>query len=156
MSTVLLAQALMFFGVYHSAAHYSLFISRSLPIPEGLAPLAPEHLDVHLISLINQYTLRGVPILVHCRGGVGRAGVIACCWAIRLGLCGWVDGNRAPTITVAEDTFPNDEILKYVEGVISFVRKRRSIKAIETYEQVRFLIDYIDYLQHTMKLSEPT
>ena len=67
-----------------------------------------------------------------------------------------MNDNRAPTITVAKDTFPNDEILKYMEGVISFVQKRQSMKAIETYEQVKFLVDYIDYLQHAMTLSEPT
>ena len=125
----------------------------SLPIPEGLAPLTPAHLDVHLTSLINHYTLRGIPILVHCRGGVGRAGLIACCWAIRLGLCGWVDDCRAPAVTSAED---DDEILTYVERVISFVRRRRSMKAIETYEQVKFLVDYINYLRHGMKLPQPT
>ncbi|KAF8813626.1 phosphatases II [Phlegmacium glaucopus] len=140
----------------HCASRTGLDVLR-LPIPEGLAPLAPAYLDVHLISLINRYTLRGIPILVHCRGGVGRAGVVACCWAIRLGLCGWVDDPRAPTLTTAEDTFPHDEILTYVERVISFVRRRRSMKAIETYEQVKFLVDYVDYLRHGMKqLSEPT
>ena len=123
----------------------------SLPIPEGLAPLAPAYLDVHLTSLISQYTLKGIPILVHCRGGVGRAGLIACCWAIRLGLCGWLDNCRAPIVTMADS---NDEILAYVESVINFVRRRRSMKAIETYEQVKFLVDYIDYLQHGIKLSE--
>lgn len=131
----------------HCARSIGLDVLR-LPIPEGLAPLAPAHLDVHLIRLINLYTLRGVPILVHCRGGVGRAGVIASCWAIRLGLCGWIDGP------MTEDTFPNDEILTYVEGVISYVRRRRSVKAVETYEQVKFLVDYVDYLRHGMK--EPT
>ena len=129
----------------------SLSILRSLPIPEGLAPLAPAHLDVHLIDLINQYTLRGIPILVHCRGGVGRAGVIACCWAIRLGLCGWVDN---PSTSVMADALPNDEILTYLEGVIGFVRRRRSMKAIETYEQVKFLVDYIDYLQQGMEIPD--
>ena len=147
MSIVLLAQALMFFGTCYFTLWQSilcLFILHSLPIPEGLAPLAPAHIDSHLVSLINRYTLRGVPILVHCRGGVGRAGVIACCWAIRLGLCGWVGNPRAST---AEDAFPNDEVLTYVEGVISFVRRQRSMKAIETYEQVKFLVDYVEYLR---------
>ena len=97
-SIVLLTQALTFFSVYHSVAYDSLFISHSLPIPKGLAPLVPAHLDVHLISLINQYTLRGVPILIHCCGGISHAGIITCCWAIRLGLCGsclqsWVSGS---------------------------------------------------------------
>jgi len=135
----------------HCASRTGLDVLR-LPIPEGLAPLEPAHLDTHLIRLINRYTLRGVPILVHCRGGVGRAGVVACCWAIRLGLCGWMDDPCAPT----QDTFPNDEILTYVERVISFVRRRRSMKAIETYEQVKFLVDYVDYLRHGLSPSEST
>ncbi|KAG5646297.1 hypothetical protein DXG03_003894 [Asterophora parasitica] len=67
-----------------------------IPIPEGLAPLSPACLDAQLTKIINSYTLHGIPVLVHCRGGVGRAGVIACCWLIRLGLCGDKSTNTAP------------------------------------------------------------
>lgn len=43
-----------------------------LPTPEGLAPsLSPVLLDKELTTLIQNYTLRGIPVLVHCRGGVG-------------------------------------------------------------------------------------
>ena len=37
--------------------------------------------------------------------------------------------------------------LQLVEGVVSVLRQRRSLKAIETYEQVRFLVDFIEYLE---------
>lgn len=44
-----------------------------LPTPEGLAPsLSPALLDEQLTTLIQHYTLRGIPVLVHCRGGVGQ------------------------------------------------------------------------------------
>ncbi|EJD52708.1 phosphatases II [Auricularia subglabra TFB-10046 SS5] len=104
-----------------------------LPTPEGLAPLVPRVVDEHLGRAIHQYTMRGVPILVHCRGGVGRAGLIACCWMLKLGLCGWERDSVA-----------------LVERVIAVVRRRRSIKAIETFEQVRFLVDFVDYLRKTL------
>lgn len=102
----------------------------SLPTPEGLAPLAPRFVDEHLSKVISQYTIRGVPILVHCRGGVGRAGLMACCWMLKLGLCGWERESTA-----------------LVERAITVVRRRRSVKAIETFEQVRFLVDFVDYLR---------
>lgn len=75
-----------------------------LPTPEGLAPaLTPSLLDKELTTLIQNYTLRGIPVLVHCRGGVGwclqlttivgvhtnldstgRAGVISACWILKV------------------------------------------------------------------------
>lgn len=36
--------------------------------------------------------------------------------------------------------------VQLVERVITVVRRRRSLKAVETYEQVRFLVDFIEYL----------
>ncbi|KAK0241915.1 protein-tyrosine phosphatase-like protein [Armillaria nabsnona] len=107
-----------------------------LPTPEGLAPsLSASSLNEHLTVLIHTYTLRGIPVLVHCRGGVGRAGVVACCWMIRLGLCGCY------TFPVRRDT------LEMVETAICLVRRRRSVKAVETYEQVKFLVDFVEYLR---------
>lgn len=113
-----------------------------IPTPEGLAPLTPVSLDTQLLKVINTYTLLGVPVLVHCRGGVGRAGVIACCWLIRLGLCGWPkDEAPGPPFSARKET------VQFVESVIAVVRRRRSMKAIETYEQVRFLVDFVEYLR---------
>ncbi|KAJ3752215.1 protein-tyrosine phosphatase-like protein, partial [Lentinula raphanica] len=129
-----------------------------LPTPEGLAPaLTPSMLDKELTTLIHTYTLRGIPVLVHCRGGVGRAGVISACWILKLGLCGWssTDSIRLPLTS----QFPTSvqscdgeasvkkDTLELVERVIAVVRRRRSMKAIETYEQVQFLVDFIEYLK---------
>jgi len=38
------------------------------------------------------------------------------------------------------------DTLEQVERAIGIVRCRRSLKAIETYEQVKFLVGYVDYL----------
>lgn len=128
-----------------------------LPIPEGLAPLTAAHLDSHLTDLINRYTLQGVPILVHCRGGVGRAGVIACCWIMKLGLCGWIDEVQKPSIpqTYTQGTsMVTEETLHFIEKVITLVRRRRSVKAVETYEQVKFLVDFVEFLRQRSKAKE--
>ncbi|KAM5543103.1 hypothetical protein V8D89_002977 [Ganoderma adspersum] len=133
-----------------------------LPIPEGLAPMEPAMLDTHLTKLIESYTLRGEAILVHCRGGVGRAGVIACCWMLKLGLCGWTEpshgesGVSAAEPVVSREVVPSQapraeqvgrQTLRLVERLISVVRRRRSLKAVETYEQVKFLVEYVEFLK---------
>jgi hypothetical protein len=64
---------------------------------------------------------------------------------LKLGLCGWVSvGDNAEAVDegqVRRDT------LEQVEKAIGVVRWRRSLKAIETYEQVKFLVGYVDYLR---------
>ncbi|KAF9264244.1 phosphatases II [Marasmius fiardii PR-910] len=125
-----------------------------LPTPEGLPPaLSPEALDRELTSLIDRYTVNGVSVLVHCRGGVGRAGVVACCWTIKLGLCGWLDQNQnavSASSTESPPTTPSGNpagSIRLVEKVISVIRRRRGAKAVETYEQAKFLVDYVEYLR---------
>ena len=63
---------------------------------------------------------------------------------LKLGLCGWVlaSDNAGP---VDEGQIRRDT-LEQVERAIGIVRRRRSLKAIETYEQVKFLVGYVDYL----------
>jgi protein tyrosine phosphatase len=39
------------------------------------------------------------------------------------------------------------DTVRFVEKIIAVVRKRRSMKAIETYEQVSFLVDFVHYLR---------
>ena len=181
-------------------------------------------LSDQLDFLIQKYTLLGHNILVHCRGGVGRAGLVACCWMLKMGLCGWIQEapvnghghvhvmngvngvNRpqprvkttavaffhtingdAPTsapappsndhsalphpATTADSrppTRPGTPLLSapvpapapppppppiqwdtvdLVERVVRVVRWRRSVKAIETYEQVRFLVEFVEYMR---------
>ncbi|PPQ64992.1 hypothetical protein CVT26_015701, partial [Gymnopilus dilepis] len=96
-----------------TAKKYNIDILR-IPMPEGLPPLSPSCLDIYLVSLINKYTLRGIPVLVHCRGGVGRAGVVACCWMIRLGLCGWLDADNP-----FENATLDEKVITFVEKVIA-------------------------------------
>ncbi|KIY74266.1 phosphatases II [Cylindrobasidium torrendii FP15055 ss-10] len=124
-----------------------------LPTPEGLPPsLYPSSLDEHLTKLISKYTLNGVPVLVHCRGGVGRAGVVACCWMIRVGLCGTIPCDLGAGST--QNNSPSIKTLEIVRKAIDVVRVRRSTKAIETYEQVKFLVEYVDYLR-TLEVPQP-
>jgi protein-tyrosine phosphatase len=145
----------MFYGTsnrYPQASPILKLFSFRLPTPEGLSPsLAPADLDRELTSLIQNYTLRGLPVLVHCRGGVGRAGVIACCWIIKLGLCGWFGADSSGPPLETDPTTPTTAVradtLDLVEKVISVVRRRRSVKAVETYEQAKFLVDFIEYLR---------
>ncbi|KAG6908389.1 hypothetical protein DXG01_004818 [Tephrocybe rancida] len=149
---------------YESLANANGIDVLRIPIPEGLAPMSPASLDAGLTKVINTYTLNGVPVLVHCRGGVGRAGVIACCWIIRLGLCGWIEPQTPflPNGSTLESPIsqPHDGVeqgtssprlrrdtIQFVQKVIAVARQRRSLKAIETYEQVRFLVDFVEYLR---------
>lgn len=120
-----------------------------LPMPEGLAPLDTAAVDDHLERIIETYTMKGINVLVHCRGGVGRAGLIACCWMLKMGLCG--------TLAQLDDEGPvpgghvNQDALLLVESAVRVVRRRRSLKAIETYEQVRFLVEFVEHLRSTVK-----
>ena len=120
-----------------------------IPTPEGFSPLEPERLDALLEWVIRSYTLRGANILVHCRGGVGRAGLVAACWSIKMGLCGSIphhdDGNSWEDL-VAQGQLRR-ESLAVVQRVVGVVRRRRSVKAIETYEQARFLLDFVEFLR---------
>jgi len=105
-------------------------------------------------------------VLVHCRGGVGRAGLFACCWMLKLGLCRWIETDISPTTATTtsvvdseikhddtssslwnNETVVRRDTLQLVERVIEVVRRRRSVKAIETLEQVQFLVEYVDYLR---------
>jgi hypothetical protein len=77
---------------------------------------------------------------------------------IRLGLCGWLeevehqshstahqDSNGSAAVKVTRD-FDQRTTIDFVKSVIALLRRRRSIKAIETYEQVAFLVEYVEHL----------
>ncbi|KAH9924424.1 uncharacterized protein B0H18DRAFT_431688 [Fomitopsis serialis] len=133
-----------------------------IPTPEGLTPSSVSDFDAQLTKLIRSYTVNGLNVLVHCRGGVGRAGLVACCWMLKLGLCGGTEFAASTTpedlptmeARAAETTLPvKKETMQLIERVITVVRRRRSPKAVETYEQVRFLVDFVEYQQRTMRVG---
>ena len=81
-----------------------------------------------------------------------------------MGLCGWLEGEPEPisptgaarpadgsgseTDTDVEDGQPvRADTIQMVERIISVVRKRRSVKAIESFEQVLFLVEFVEYLR---------
>jgi protein-tyrosine phosphatase len=70
-------------------------------------------------------------VLVHCRGGLGRAGVVAGAWLAALGLLG---AGNAPRETV--------------ERALGVLRRRRSAKSVESAEQVAALLAFAELL-HT-------
>lgn len=91
-------------------------------------------------------------------GGIGRAGLTACAWAVKLGIVGpspdleahlrdfAPDGDVDCDLTPAERE--NARVMSTVERVIYLIRRRRSIKAIETFEQVNFLATYVAWLRN--------
>ncbi|KAJ3246981.1 hypothetical protein HDU78_005632 [Chytriomyces hyalinus] len=97
-----------------------------IPIIEGSCP---ERLDdvVDVIDAIDAQLRQGVNVLIHCRGGVGRAGLIACCLLLK------------------------KKFVANAERAIQFVRIRRSLKAIETMRQEDFITAYEQRLREGEK-----
>lgn len=89
-----------------------------IPMVEGYAPFSPASLDAHLSSIILEQSLQGSSVLSQCRGGQGRAGTVACCWMIKMGLVG--DGRP-----VDEKHHQLDDAMRVVERVIEVIRRRR-------------------------------
>jgi hypothetical protein len=130
-------------------------------MPEGLTPTSLPSFDAHLHRIITQYTLRGINVLAHCRGGVGRAGLVASSWAIKMGLVAPSPPSHptshSPTalssrslekeISFGEAGSFTHSDLEIVEKVVGVVRRRRSVKAIETFEQVKWRVDYVKWLR---------
>ncbi|GAA5885602.1 hypothetical protein JCM16303_001477 [Sporobolomyces ruberrimus] len=121
-----------------------------IPMVEGFAPSSPSSLDAQLDRLIQNHTLRGDSVLAHCRGGIGRAGLVASCWMIKMGMVASRYGFEEKG--EGERGWLDVEPIVIVERVIELIRKRRSVKSIETTHQVKFLLEYIDYLQRNAKI----
>lgn len=105
-------------------------------------------------------------------GGVGRAGLTACAWAIKMGFV-----QPHPSLAVVEEAalrqsrraaassfahssassgssraelpaeLEHQIVMSVVERVIAMIRSRRGLKAIESFEQVQFLAAYIRWLR---------
>ncbi|CAO3589088.1 unnamed protein product [Absidia cylindrospora] len=108
-----------------SAKNNGLQVLR-LPMVEGSCPDTLEEVD-NVINIVNSKIWKGENVLTHCRGGVGRAGLFACCWLINNTLC--LSAERA----------------------IRFVRVRRSPKAIETMRQAEFVIHYAQFIARKLE-----
>ncbi|KAF7731014.1 hypothetical protein EC973_001060 [Apophysomyces ossiformis] len=105
---------------YEAAKRHNLDIIR-LPMVEGSCPETIA--DIHaVVQMVDDKIRQGENVLTHCRGGVGRAGLFACCWLLKNLLC--LSAERA----------------------IRYVRIRRSVKAIETMRQAEFIIHYSHYV----------
>lgn len=158
-----------------------------LPMAEGFAPTNVQEMDAAMTSIVTDCTMRGMNVLVHCRGGVGRAGLIACAWLLKMGFVGEgskysigntvdvgarmgssrevvkrttsedahdgvVNGENMKGVDAEEEEAECDTILDTVRCLIETIRRRRSPKAIETAEQVRFLVEYVTYLHRQERL----
>jgi hypothetical protein len=86
---------------------------------------------------------------------------------LKLGLCGWIEtdlryhskrntsgGWTKDLVAMNAECGVRRDTLQLVERVIGIVRKRRSVKAVETYEQVKFLVDYVEYLRDNLTSHE--
>ncbi|GJN92406.1 hypothetical protein Rhopal_005436-T1 [Rhodotorula paludigena] len=131
-----------------AAASLGLEVVR-LPMVEGFAPAGAAQLDAHLARIVCEYTLRGKSVLAHCRGGIGRAGLVASCWMLKTGLVAVAESEGG---AVDEAVWAGEEPMRIVERVIELIRRRRSIKAIETPQQVHFLVQYATWLQQHAEL----
>ena len=157
-------------------------------MPEGLCPLSVQTMSEHMDQIIRDYTLAGKHVLTHCRGGVGRAGLVACVWMLKLGICGPPQSRQQHDPTTPQTTIPDSvdivqttkvrepviqdpttqtppeylmherkvprDSMELLERVVYIIRRQRSVKAIETYEQVRFLLEFIEYLRDLDARSE--
>lgn len=121
-----------------------------LPIAEGFAPTDLVKFDIMMTALILTYTLRGASILVHCRGGVGRAGLVAAVWVFKMGFVSPPSRAPPPVASLADAMHAaqrdSEDVLPTVLKLIEVVRRRRSLRAIETAEQARFLMEYVRFV----------
>lgn len=121
-----------------------------LPIAEGFAPADLVKFDIMVTALILTYTLQGASILVHCRGGVGRAGLVAAIWVLKMGFV-IPQARPAPlgsslSSVAREAQSESEEVLQTVLQLIEVVRRRRNLRAIETAEQAHFLMEYVRFI----------
>lgn len=100
---------------YHDAAATHLIEIAPYPIPDQHAPHDPRDFAAYIDELMT-HLLDGRSVVVHCRGGLGRAGLTAACLLVQGGL--------------------------NPEDAIALVRDTRSPHAIETAQQEQFIHDF--------------
>ncbi|KAI3629644.1 hypothetical protein MIR68_011079 [Amoeboaphelidium protococcarum] len=88
------------------------------PIVEGLAPDDLQDFKTKVTDDVVGRLKHGQNVLCHCRGGIGRAGLVACCLLLQLEMC------------------------QSATEAIALVRAKRSSRAIETIMQEDFIDAY--------------
>jgi len=97
----------------------------------------PSHSDLlDMIGQIEQTISDGKAVLVHCKGGKGRAGSILACYILKNGLSGEIKVDSPPSMTAVE--------------AIETIRTMRP-GSIETVQQEQFIKAYCDTLWKNMK-----
>ncbi|WP_226342403.1 cyclin-dependent kinase inhibitor 3 family protein [Deinococcus sp. AJ005] len=104
---------------YHAAADLNNLEVKAYAIPDQHAPGKRTDFAAFIDELMTDL-LDGRGVVVHCRGGLGRAGLAAACLLVQ----GGMTADRA----------------------IELVRETRDRKAIETSEQMQFVHDFADAL----------
>ena len=90
------------------------------PIIEMAAPDSIGSLEANVMVPVIQALTEGRVVLIHCRGGIGRAGTIACCLLLKLHI----------------SSSPNQ--------AISLVRSRRDNRCVESRKQEDFIKRYFN------------
>lgn len=103
---------------YHAAADLNNLEIRPFAIPDQHAPVKRADFAAFVDELMTEL-LNGRGVVVHCRGGLGRAGLAAACLLVQGGM------------TAHES--------------IRLVRQTRSRSAIETPEQERYVHDFASF-----------
>ncbi|GGL80801.1 protein-tyrosine-phosphatase [Deinococcus aerolatus] len=104
---------------YHAAADLSNLEIKAFAIPDQHAPGKRADFAAFIDELMTDL-LDGRGVVVHCRGGLGRAGLAAACLLVQGGMA--------------------------AETAIELVRQTRDRKAIETREQEQFVHEFANAL----------
>jgi protein-tyrosine phosphatase len=104
---------------YHAAAELNNLEVKAFAIPDQHAPGRRADFAAFVDELMTDL-LDGRGVVVHCRGGLGRAGLAAACLLVQGGMA--------------------------ADGAVALVRRTRSPHAIETSEQLQFVHDFADAL----------
>ena len=160
---------------------FSLRFPPSAPYPSTIPHYHPPRLSTHCFPFHPPSILRLTAhnLLLPCHthssltGGVGRAGLTASAWAIKMGFVpphpslvvveeaahrqaqahaharGRDRGKTQPVKVEIPAELEHQIVMSIVERVIAMIRSRRGLKAIESFEQVQFLASYVRWIRAT-------
>jgi cyclin-dependent kinase inhibitor 3 len=107
---------------YKEAASFCDITFIQYPILEMAAPETVESVEAAVLRPVCDYILSGKFVVLHCRGGIGRAGTIAACMLKKMNL----ESNYALAI--------------------KYIRKKRDKRCIESRKQEDFVKSYFKAL----------